>query len=358
MAYRQFITWPDDLNCLVLLLFPDWMPLMWMGGVHKHAVRHGHCYRTVTQICANKETSLQEGKAEDPAACEDLTDIFYTPAWLFTCKRPVYFLQIAAAPSTQFLHMEAVPEGQQEILAHPQSFKILSWGANCTKLWTTRRKRWVYTFHRIEKSLREKGTSKGHWDGDASGACVQSRQAGPRLLGFVRCWCEQGHARDVHCHVRCWHTSALAREQLHGQTSQPPPLSFHKTQRRPGRRGSSSFSSPSLPPDLRDLALAPGDTAPHPVCLHTPSCPALSPPCSCHLPHRQCEMETIIFLWLNEVKGLWREGVQVFLSSLSPQNKVAPCWQQKEKRGKDLGLKALSRTQQCYLDSGWDLLFI
>lgn len=191
MAYRQFITWPDDLNCLVLLLFPDWMPLMWMRGVHKHAVRHDHCFRTVTQICANKETSLQEGKAEDPAACEDLTDIFYTPAWLFTCKRPVYFLQIAAAPSTQFLHMEAVPEGQQEILAHPQSFKILSWGASCTKLWTTRRKRWVYTFHRIKKSLREKGTSKGHWDGDASGACVQSRQAGPRLLGFVRCWCDR-----------------------------------------------------------------------------------------------------------------------------------------------------------------------
>jgi len=95
MAYRQFTLWPDYLNCPVLLLFPDGMPLVWAGGVHKHAARHKHCYRTVTQICTNKEISLQEGKPEDSAVCEDLTDIFYTPAWLFAYRWSVYFLKTA-----------------------------------------------------------------------------------------------------------------------------------------------------------------------------------------------------------------------------------------------------------------------
>lgn len=78
--YDSKIIWPDYLNCPVLLLFPDWIPLMWMGDVHKQAARHHrHWYRTVTQICTNKEVSLQVGKAHGPAVQEDLTDIFYTP---------------------------------------------------------------------------------------------------------------------------------------------------------------------------------------------------------------------------------------------------------------------------------------
>lgn len=144
------------------------------------------------------------------------------------------FFKTATLLSIWLLHMEAVAEGQQEVLAHPQPLKILCKGAKLHKILkrpgeTDVRMSIHLLQDRQEKSLRENTTGKGHWDQNASSACIQGSQVGPRLE-FVRCSCKQGRARDVLSCSWCWHTAVLAKGETCRQTAQPPPHALHKTQ--------------------------------------------------------------------------------------------------------------------------------
>lgn len=185
MAQWCFTLWPGYLNCLVLLLFPDGMPLTWMRGVHKHAARH------------------QQGTGHSPM--HKWGDIFtrgqgrwscsiWGAHWYFLGASITVCLQVAslffkdcscAVLYTIAAHRGSSWETKRRICTPTALQNFLQRGQIAQNLEVTRRNRCarcVCTYHRTdEKSLRKKAPIEGHWDENTT---VLAYQAPKQVQGW------------------------------------------------------------------------------------------------------------------------------------------------------------------------------
>lgn len=189
MVLWHFPLWADYLNCPVLLLFPDGMPLTWVRAAHKHellinmAVRH---HQGTGHSSMHKQGDVFT-TGQGRCSCS-----IWRSHWCFLCASITVCLQVASLKTasvlycTQLLPTEALAERQKEIFAHPQSFKILCKGGKLHKIlkWpgeTDVEDMYAPTTGCWEEFKGKKATIEGHWDAHTT---VLAYQAPKQVQGW------------------------------------------------------------------------------------------------------------------------------------------------------------------------------
>lgn len=172
MAPRHFTLWPDYLNCSVLLLFPDGIPLMCMRGVHKQAMRNHQSTRHSSMHKLGDIFTTGQGRR----SCSK-----WGRHWYFLCASLTICLKVArlffkdcscAVLYTVAAHRGSSWETKRDICTPTVIQNSLQRGQIAQNPEVTGRNRCarhVCTYHRTdEKSLRKKATIEGHWDEDTT----------------------------------------------------------------------------------------------------------------------------------------------------------------------------------------------